>query len=457
MHDGATHRLGTALALVLALAAGGAHAAAPSTDAQIAALTSEVDALESARAVKNLQRAYGFYIDRALWDEAADLFADDATIELGADGVYVGKARILDYLKRLGGGRIGIAYGELREHIQLQPVVHVAADGLSAKARWRDLAMIGDFGKRAEWGDGIYENTYVRENGVWKIKSLHLYVNFVAPYEGGWARLKPATGDLRSDAAKAFPADRPSSEAYKRFPEVQVPPFHYPNPATAKPAKARVQPADPALAPYRARVERLKDKDDIENLQAAYGYYFDKSMWGEVAALFAKEGAFEYGQRGVYVGAARIRQGLKLIAAEGPEVGKLNNHYQLQPVIHVAPDGRTAKARWRGMLQLSRQNASGAWGDAVYENAYVKEDGVWKIAKLHAYITGVMDYDLGWPKSGYPMEGPSAVLPPDKPPTEVYRAFPGVYVPPFHYLHPVTGRPVNSDQPVDPILGRGVK
>ena len=171
-------------------------------------------------------------------------------------------------------------------------------------------------------------------------------------------------------------------------------------------------PADPALAAFRKRADLLQDKDDVENLQAAYGYYFDKSMWGEVAALFSKDGTFEYGQRGVYVGAAHIRQGLKLIGAEGPEVGKLNNHYQLQPVIHVAPDGMTAKARWRGMLQLGRQNASGAWGDAVYENDYVKEGGVWKIARLHAYITGVMDYEAGF-KNSYPMEGPSAVLPPD--------------------------------------------
>ena len=129
------------------------------------------------------------------------------------------------------------------------------------------------------------------------------------------SRLQPATGDLRSDAARAFPSDRPPSEAYKRFPEVQVPPFHYPNPASVKPAKARPMPADPALAAFRKRADLLQDKDDIENLQAAYGYYFDKSMWGEVAALFSKDGTFEYGQRGVYVGAAHIRQGLKLIGA----------------------------------------------------------------------------------------------------------------------------------------------
>ena len=33
--------------------------------------------LEGHRAVKKLQRAFGFYVDRGLWGDAADLFADE--------------------------------------------------------------------------------------------------------------------------------------------------------------------------------------------------------------------------------------------------------------------------------------------------------------------------------------------------------------------------------------------
>lgn len=423
--------------------------------AQIAQLSAEVDRLEGARAVRKLQRAYGYYIDRGLWDEAADLFADDGTLEIGADGVYVGKARIRDYLQRAGGGQPGLAYGQLNEHMQLQPKVDVSADGLSAKGRWRDLAMLGHYGKDAAWGDGIYENSYVKQGGVWKIKALHLYVNFVAPYAQGWARLKPAPADWRSDTARAFAPDRPPTETYRPFPEVNVPPFHYANPATGKDAADRALTSpDPRVAAYAQRVERLKDHDAIENLQAAYGYYFDKSMWKEVADLFASGGTFEYGQMGVYRGPAHIRRALLLLGKEGPEPGKLNNYMQLQSVIHVAPDGKTAKARWRGMVQLSRANESGQWGEGVYENDYVKEGGVWKIARLHFYPTGFTDYDLGWNKSAIPMQGPSAAIPPDAPPTEVYRAYPGVYIPPFDYPHPVTGKPIDIPEPADSLLGR---
>ena len=151
--------------------------------------------------------------------------------------VYQGKDRIREYLKRLHGGQEGLIYGQLNEWVTLQPAIAVAADGQSATARWRDLGMLGQYKKHAEWRDGIYENTYVREGGVWKIKSLHLYVNFVAPYDKGWARLQSGEGLVQSDASKAFPPDRPPSARYAGFPEPGVPPFQAPNPATGKPVK----------------------------------------------------------------------------------------------------------------------------------------------------------------------------------------------------------------------------
>jgi hypothetical protein len=186
--------------------------------------------------VKKLQRAFGYYVDRGLWTDAADLFADDGTVEIGVDGVYVGKARIREYLQRLHGGQEGLIYGQLNEWITLQPAVFIAADGRSATARWRDQGMLGQYKKHAQWRDGVYENTYVRESGVWKIRSLHLYVNFVAPYEKGWARLKPGEGLARSEASRAFPPDRPGT-GYPSFPDTYVPPFQAPNPVTGKPVK----------------------------------------------------------------------------------------------------------------------------------------------------------------------------------------------------------------------------
>ena len=46
-----------------------------------------------------------------------------------------------EYLKALGGGREGPREGHLDEHLQVMPVVTLAADGLTAKARWRGIVL----------------------------------------------------------------------------------------------------------------------------------------------------------------------------------------------------------------------------------------------------------------------------------------------------------------------------
>jgi hypothetical protein len=221
-------------AVGVALLATASAQAQQAIDREIDALTTRVERVEGARAVMRLQRAFGYYVDRGLWQEAADLFSDNGSIEIGLDGVYVGKDRIRDYLKALHGGQEGLIYGQLNEWVTLQPVVNVAADGRSATARWRDQGMLGQYKKHAEWRDGIYENDYVKEGGVWKIKALHLFVNFVAPYEKGWARLKPGEGVVRSEASMKMPPDRPSAVQYRAFPDPQIPTFRAPNPVTGK-------------------------------------------------------------------------------------------------------------------------------------------------------------------------------------------------------------------------------
>lgn len=217
-----------------AVAAENRHIAA--LRAKIASLAGEVQRLEDANSIRKLQCAFGYYLNKGYWHEAADLFADNATMEVGVDGVYVGKAHILARLVREGGGNPGpgLPYGQLNIRMQLQPVIDIARDGKTAKGRWRELALLGQFHKYAAWGDGIYENEYVKEDGVWKISKLHYFPNFVAPYKGGWAVLKPVTGDWKSQVGKELPADLPPTVVYKPFPDVFVPPFHYKNPVTGR-------------------------------------------------------------------------------------------------------------------------------------------------------------------------------------------------------------------------------
>jgi hypothetical protein len=198
----------------------------------IATLERETQRLEDVRAIKRLQRAFGYYFDAGDWDQMADLFAADGSIEMGLDGVYVGQARVRQYLHALGRGHQGLAPGELHEHLQLQPVIDLAADGRTAKGRWRDLILQGQYHERAEWGEGPYENEYVKDHGVWKVQRLHWYQTFVVPYDGGWARNKDVNGGRY--VSGQLPPDRPPSERYETWPGVYIPPFHYPNPVTGK-------------------------------------------------------------------------------------------------------------------------------------------------------------------------------------------------------------------------------
>ncbi|MEN9705374.1 MAG: hypothetical protein RLZZ393_1253, partial [Pseudomonadota bacterium] len=450
--------LGCVLALaptasVLAASDAARYAALESRLAAIEAGTAQVEAVTQ---IQRLGRAFGYYTDKGYFGEAADLFSEDASFQWGMDGLYKGKARIRELLTRHGGGSLkeapGLPFGRLNLRMQLQPVVTVAADGLTAQARWREWGLLGQYKKWAGWGDAVIEDRYVKEGGVWKIAARQYYLNFEAPYEGGWAVMKPAAAEARSAVAKEFPADAPSPVAYKPFPAVFVPPYHYAGTTaptaiqSLAPVKA-VKRADDALGRLEAQADarelqlgRTRSARAIENLQAMYGYYIDKGQWKQAAALFSREGSYEFGQGGVYVGNASIERGLSLMGSQGLEEGQLNNYVTAQPIIHVSADNATAKARWRSDVLLSRAG-KGRWGGGVYENEYVNDKGIWKFSKLHYHVTFWGDYEQGWAAKPFPVDGPSTTTPPDRPPTVVYQSFPKLQVVPYHYANPVSGKP----------------
>ncbi len=453
-------RVRVAGGVLIALALYGT-AAAQSDGARLAELKKRVAAIEAATThveaitqIQRIGRAFGYYVDKGFFGEAADLFAADATFQWGNDGVYQGQARIRELLTRHGGGSTkeqapGLPFGRLNLRMQLQPVVTVAADGRTAQARWREWGLLGQYKKEAIWGDAIIEDRYVNDGGVWRIAARQYFLNFEAPYQGGWVALKPGA-PVPSAVAKAFPPDAPVPAPYPQFPAVFVPPYHYAGSPRA------IQSRAPFTAPARrddviGRLEALADARElalartqsvraIENLQAMYGYYVDKGQWAPAAALFATDGTWEFGQSGVYVGAASVERGLSLAGPQGLEPGQLNNYVMVQPVIHVSEDNRTAKARWRNDVLLSRAG-QGRWGGGVYENEYVNDNGTWKFKTLHYHVTFWGDYAQGPSAQPYPMDPPSRANPPDRPPTVVYQSFPKLQVVPFHYRHPVTGKP----------------
>ncbi|MEO6153139.1 MAG: nuclear transport factor 2 family protein [Croceibacterium sp.] len=196
------------------------------------------------------------------------------------------------------------------------------------------------------------------------------------------------------------------------------------------------------IAETRLRIDRINAYDQIENLESAYGYYLDKNLWNQLSDLFAKDGSMELAQRGVYVGQDHIRAFLPAFGGpEGPKPNRLGNHLNLQPVITVAPDAKTAKVRIRLLQMMGQAGVSAGWGGAIYENEMVKEDGVWKFKVDHAYNTYNVAYDGGWSKQTRGvLPGPNRKVPPDRPPSLVFEYYPKTYDLPIHYKNPVTGR-----------------
>ena len=193
------------------------------------------------------------------------------------------------------------------------------------------------------------------------------------------------------------------------------------------------------MAELKARVTTSEAHLDISNLQATYGYYVDKGLWDEAADLFTKDGTLEIASRGVYEGQDRVRQYLHALPPY--ERGTIFNHMQLQPVIHVDLDAGTAQGRWRAFILIAWVGGEARWGEAVYENRYRLVEGTWRIAGLQAFITFYAEYDRGPNHGGIPMVRSIEGLQPDRPPSYDYEAFPEVFVPPFHYANPVSGKP----------------
>lgn len=185
--------------------------------------------MEDVEAVKRLQRAYGYYLDKGFWQAIADLFAPSGTIEIAARGVYR-KDRIYPFLRDLiGQKRDGLAPGQLMNHMQLQGIVTLSDDGSHAQGRWRAFIQVAQHGQMAIWAEGPYECRYVKLDGVWMIESLIWFPTYYTPFDEGWA----LTGLPSSARDESFPPDAPATHIYQTYPaEVFVPPYHYRHPVT---------------------------------------------------------------------------------------------------------------------------------------------------------------------------------------------------------------------------------
>jgi len=194
-------------------------------------------------------------------------------------------------------------------------------------------------------------------------------------------------------------------------------------------------------------IQILQDVEDIKRLQCAYGYYLEHWMSDEIIDCFSNSpevsGTFV---EGTYNGPEGIRKYFGPGRVVPPEF--LHMVMQVSPVITVDKDGKRAKGRWYGYgTILSRHTVplDPAYMAVIYEMDYIKEDGVWKILKLRL----LMHYAY---TSGRTTQGPPASengsarrmkLNPDVW-AEWDTEYPSGYIYPFHFKHPVTGKPTSE-------------
>ncbi len=198
----------------------------------VAALSTRVERLEDQRACEKLQRSYGFYVDKAMWNDVSDLFVDDSTLEIGGRGVFLGKKRVLEYMG-IGLGPTGPQREQIINHQQFQGVVTVAEDGKTARGRWRAFVIGGSSWAPVNWGDCLYENHYKKVDGVWVMDKLHAPFTMYTLYSDGWH--KATTPNTRPESFPP-PPDLAPTVVYLTYPNYYCEPFHYPNPVTGKEA-----------------------------------------------------------------------------------------------------------------------------------------------------------------------------------------------------------------------------
>jgi len=199
--------------------------------ARINELEEELGVLKDKDEIQRLQYCYGFFMDNRMFGEMVELFADRKPwMEIGGRGRYEGKEHIHAFLLQvLGNGRWGLLKDEVINHVQQQLLISVDPGRQRAHARGR-AEVQGNSPPTTPtflFADGIYENTYVRENGRWKIQGLTVTMTYYAALQR--ERISFPTAPPSTD----LPPDKPSPPIDAALGR-QFNPWHFKHPITGR-------------------------------------------------------------------------------------------------------------------------------------------------------------------------------------------------------------------------------
>jgi hypothetical protein len=215
----------------------------------ISTLEKKLARLEDIEAIKRLQKAYGYYVEHWMYEEIIDCFSDGPGVYLNwIEGVWKGKEGVLRYFTS-GGKSTPTPTGFSHQLMPTSGLVTVAPNGKTAKGRWYGFGAIfnSEDGRvaKGEFTSGIYEVAYVKENGVWKIKSYDWVIPYVVRIDGMCEgpeirsrRIIKEAGEKRDFVPDP---DVPLDKNDLRYVSGYVFPFHYTHPVTGKRSSEKVR------------------------------------------------------------------------------------------------------------------------------------------------------------------------------------------------------------------------
>jgi Uncharacterized protein contain chitin-binding domain type 3 len=419
---------------------------APPTTATVEEVATRINRLADEDAVRNLQHTYGYYVDRRMWTDVVELFADNGTFTLDNVGTATGHAEIRQaHIDR--DGPENLVQGILNDRPQWDTIVEVSPDGQTAVARGIEIGLIGDADpavRMGRWEFSVFYNTFVKDDGVWKIKDMKITPLVIANHApvsaGGWASggiAPPPTGvppflDVAGRSAQAVPGT----------------------------------PGDTDLVDLKRRLDRAYGFDGVENVSSAYGFLLDDLLCATMAETHAENAHKMSAFTGWYFGIERITQAcLRNFGGGNPSTlrASISYHWRPMPIVLMSQDGRSAQLQTKLWQPTTSNFSAGIIRGAYYHDSFVVENGVWQLWSLTVdeHYWTMPNWTGGWaaanPRDPNAPNPPGGQLlqtyPPDVTMVEVgereegfqggigrYVAWPEIHKMWFDFRNPVSGR-----------------
>ncbi len=215
--------------------------------------------------------------------------------------------------------------------------------------------------------------------------------------------------------------------------------------------EAKIKVLTQTVEKLEARMTAAEDIEAIKKLQRSYGYYLEHWQEEQLLGLWSHSPntTVELNETGQFKGWEGVQKCFHFedhyTAFNGEKTAPPQYLHILMPgcgIVHLDPGGQTAKGRWYGFFlgALPRRGELRALiGCGIWENEYIKENGVWKLLKVFWNDIISSPLDEGWVKTPYLSNPPMANRPPPGPNTH-FATYPSGYIFPYHYKNPVTGK-----------------